>query len=123
MDRIEAMRVFVAVADAAGFAAGARRPGVSPPAVTPAVAALEAGVGPRLLQRTTRIVRLTEPGMRYLADCRRILGEIEEAEALAAGAHGQPRGQLVVTAPLMFGRLYVAPVVLDFLASYPDVTV
>ena len=116
------MRVFVAVAEAHGFAPAARRLAMSPPAVTRAVAALEERIGARLLHRTTRIVRLTEAGGRFLADCKRILGEIEEAEASAAGAHAEPRGQLAVTAPVMFGRMYVAPIVLDFLARYPRVT-
>ncbi len=122
VDRLETMRVFVAVAETRGFAPAARRLALSPPAVTRAVAALEERVGTRLLHRTTRIVRLTEAGSRFLADCKRILGEIEEAEASAAGSHAEPRGQLGVTAPVMFGRMYVAPVVLDFLARHPRVT-
>jgi DNA-binding transcriptional LysR family regulator len=65
---------------------------------------------------------LSEAGIGYLADCRRILGEIEEAEASAAGAHAQPRGQIGVTAPIMFGRMHVAPILLDFLARYPEMT-
>jgi DNA-binding transcriptional LysR family regulator len=116
------MRVFVAVAEVQGFAPAARRLAMSPPAVTRAVAALEERIGTRLLHRTTRIVRLTEAGSRFLADCKRILGEIEEAEDSAAGPHAEPRGQLAVTAPMMFGRMYVAPIVLDFLARHPRVT-
>jgi DNA-binding transcriptional LysR family regulator len=116
------MRVFVAVAEAQGFAPAARRLAMSPPAVTRAISALEERIGTRLLHRTTRIVRLTEAGNRFLADCKRILGEIEEAEASAAGSHAEPRGQLAVTAPVMFGRMYVAPIVLDFLAHHPRVT-
>jgi DNA-binding transcriptional LysR family regulator len=116
------MRVFVAVAEAQGFAPAARRVGMSPPAVTRAIAALEERIGTRLLHRTTRIVRLTEAGSRFLADCKRILGELEEAEASAAGSHAEPRGLLAVTAPVMFGRMFVAPLVLDFLARHPRVT-
>src|SRR5690349_3201169 len=123
MDRLETMRVFAAVADGRGFAPAARRLGLSPPAVTRAVAALEERLGARLLHRTTRVVRLTEAGERFLADCKRILGEVDEAEAAAAGSHAEPRGQLVVTAPLMFGRLHVAPIVLDFLRRHPQVAV
>jgi DNA-binding transcriptional LysR family regulator len=122
MDRIDEMRVFVAVADAGGFAAAARRLALSAPAVTRAVAALEARTGARLLQRTTRVVRLTDAGARFLADCRRILGEIEEAEASAAGAHAEPRGRVAATAPSMFGRLHVAPLVLEFLGRHPQVS-
>lgn len=121
MDRFDAMRAFVAVAEEGGFAAAGRALGLSPPAVTRAIAALEDRVGTRLLTRTTRVVRLTEAGTRYLVDCKRILGELEEADASAAGAHTEPRGTLNVTASVMFGRLYVAPILFDFLAQYPRV--
>lgn len=121
MDRLESMRVFVAVAEQSGFAAAARRLGLSGPAVTRAVAALEARLGSQLLQRTTRAVRLTESGTRFLADAKRILAEIDDAEASAAGAHRDPRGQLGITAPVMFGRMHVAPLLLDFLDTHPAV--
>lgn len=121
MDRLETLRVFVAVAEEAGFAPAARRLAMSPPAVTRAIAALEERIGTRLLHRTTRIVRLTEAGSRFLTDCKRILGELEEAEASAAGSHTEPRGQLRVTASMMFGRMFVAPLLLDFLARHPHV--
>jgi DNA-binding transcriptional LysR family regulator len=123
MDRLETMRVFVAVAEAAGFALAARRLAMSAPAVTRAISALEKRVGTRLLHRTTRVVRLTDAGVRFFADCKRILSEIEEAEGSAAGSHAEPRGRLTITASTMFGRLYVAPVIVDFLARYPLVTV
>jgi DNA-binding transcriptional LysR family regulator len=122
MDRHQSMRIFVAVAEEEGFAAAARKLGLSPPAVTRAVAELEQHLGTLLLHRTTRIVRPSEAGMRYLADCKRILAEIDEAEAAIAGAHLTPRGALVVTAPVMFGRLHVAPLLLDFLDAYPAVS-
>lgn len=122
MDRLEAMRVFIAVAEERGFAAGARRLGMSAPAVTRAVAALEERIGARLLQRTTRVVRLTEAGTRFATDARRILDEVERAEALAAGWHDVPRGLLTVTAPITFGRMFVAPVLLEFLKQYPQVS-
>jgi DNA-binding transcriptional LysR family regulator len=122
MDRFDAMRAFVAVAEAASFAAAARLLGQSPPAVTRAVAALEERIGARLLHRTTRRVRLTDAGAGYLIDAKRVLAELDEAEASAAGAHAAPQGQLGLTAPVMFGRMYVAPVVLDFLARHPAVT-
>jgi DNA-binding transcriptional LysR family regulator len=121
MDRLDSMHAFVAVADEEGFAAAARRLAASPPAVTRAVSALEKRIGARLFHRTTRIVRLTEAGERFLADCRRILAEIDEAEASAAESHAEPRGQVAVTAPAMFGRMFVAPIVLEFLARYPRV--
>lgn len=123
MDRFEAMRVFVTVATAGGFAPAARRLGLSPPAVTRAIAALEERVGTRLLHRTTRVVRLTEAGERFLADCRRILAEVEDAEAAAAGSHRELRGSLGVTASAMFGRLRVTPLVLDFLRRHPGLEI
>jgi DNA-binding transcriptional LysR family regulator len=123
MDRLRAMIAFVAVAEAEGFAAAAKRVGMSPPAITRAVAALEEHLGTRLFKRTTRVVRLSQAGVRFLADCKRILAEIEEAEASAAGAHAAPHGSVAMTAPAMFGRLFVAPLVTDFLAQHPQMRV
>ncbi|WP_019904314.1 LysR family transcriptional regulator [Methylobacterium sp. 77] len=123
MDRWQAMRVFVRVADNGSFAGAARQLHMSPPAVTRAVASLEDQIGTRLLTRTTRSLKLTEAGGRYLEDCRRILAEIEEAEAVAAGSSVTPSGTLTVTAPVQFGRLYVLPVILDYLARHPAVGV
>jgi DNA-binding transcriptional LysR family regulator len=120
MDKLEGMRIFVAVADARGFAPAARGLGLSPPAVTRAIAALEARVGAQLLRRSTRSVALTEAGARFHADCKRILAEVDEAEASASGVHSVPQGLLAITAPVMFGRLHVAPVLLDFLAQQPQ---
>jgi DNA-binding transcriptional LysR family regulator len=122
MDRFETMRVFVAVAEHRSFAAAGRQLTLSAPAVTRAVAALEARLGASLFRRTTRTVQLTEPGARFLSDAKRLLQEVEEAEQLARGAHSAPAGQLTITAPLMLGRMHVAPVVLAMLARYPEVT-
>lgn len=122
MDRLESLRVFVAVAESNGFAETARRLGLSASAVTRAVLALEQRLGAQLLHRTTRSLRLTEAGARFLDDCRRILADLDEAEASAGGAHTVARGQIAITAPSMFGRLYVAPLVLDFLERHPQVT-
>lgn len=122
MDRIAAMQAFIAVAETESFAAAARRLDLSPPSVTRAVATLEERIGTLLLHRTTRQVRLTEAGQRYLLDCRRIVAEVEEAEATAAGDHAEPRGSFTVTAPVMFGRIHVAPVLLDFLDAHPGVS-
>jgi DNA-binding transcriptional LysR family regulator len=123
MDRLQAMRVFVRVAETGGFADAARRLGLSPPAATRAVAGLEAAIGARLLTRTTRSVKLTEAGARYLEDCRRLLAELAEAEAAAAGSYATPTGTLTVTASLLFGQIYVLPVVLEFLGLHPAVSV
>ena len=123
VDRLETMRVFVAVAEARGFAAAARRLAMSPPAVTRAVAAVERRVGAQLIRRSTRVVKLTDAGERFLVDCKRILAAVQDAEASAAGAAGELRGPLTVTASVMFGELFVAPLLLDFLALHPLVTV
>jgi DNA-binding transcriptional LysR family regulator len=123
MDHLEGLRVFVAVAEAQGFAPAARRLALSPPAVTRAVAALERRLGAQLLQRSTRSVRLTEIGERFLDDCRRVLSDLEDAEALASGTHADAKGQLAITAPSMFGRMHVAPIALAFLAKHPQVSV
>jgi DNA-binding transcriptional LysR family regulator len=122
MDRIDAMNVFVAVADQQGFAPAARKLGLSTSAVTRMVAALEDKVGARLLQRTTRSVTLTDVGTRYLERARRILADIEEAEASTRAERTQPSGRLVISAPLVFGRLHVRPLVTAYLDRYPDVS-
>jgi len=123
MDRLDAMAAFVAAVDEGSLAGAARRLGRSPAAVTRAVALLERRTGTRLLYRTTRVVRLTEAGARYIATCRHVLTELEEAELLAAGERSAPRGILTVTAPAFFGRRYVRPLVDAFLRTYPDVKV
>ncbi|WP_295462867.1 LysR family transcriptional regulator [uncultured Pseudomonas sp.] len=120
MDRWQAMRVFVKVAETESFARTARELHLSAPAVTRLVAALEELVGARLLVRTTRSVRPTEAGARYLQDCRRILADIGEAELAAAGHYAKPVGTLTITAPLLFGQLHVLPLLLDYLERYPQ---
>ncbi len=115
------MRTFVAVAEEEGFAAAARRLSLSPAAVTRAVSALEDHLGARLLHRNTRVVRVTAAGAQFLVDCKRILGELADAEAAAAGSHAEPAGPLLVTAPVMFGRLFVAPLVFELLDRHPRV--
>lgn len=121
MDRLDAMRAFVSVADLAGFAPAARKLGLSASAVTRLVAGLEEHLGARLLQRTTRSVALTDVGARFLERARRILADMEEAEASAQTERTQPSGKLVVSAPLMFGRLYVGPIMSAYLKTYPSV--
>jgi DNA-binding transcriptional LysR family regulator len=113
------MNVFVAVAEEEGFAAGARRLRMSPPAVTRAVAALESRLGIKLLNRTTRYVRATDAGQRYLEDARRILADADAADEAAAGVNADPRGRLAVTAPVLFGRMFVMPGILEYLRRYP----
>ena len=122
MDRLLTLKIFVAVGEEQGFAAAARRLALSPPAVTRAVAELELRLGVQLLQRTTRIVRLTDAGARYLTDCKRLLAELEDAELALSGAHGELRGVISVTASVMFGRLFVAPLLLEFLERHKQVS-
>jgi DNA-binding transcriptional LysR family regulator len=122
MDRIEAMTVFVAVADLQGFAPAARKLGLSASAVTRMVAALEERLGARLLQRTTRSVMLTDVGARYLQRVHQILADIAEAERSAQAERAQPSGLLIVSAPVGFGRLHVTPLISVYLQRYPDVS-
>lgn len=123
MDRFQSMSVFIAVAEERAFAAAAKRLNMSPPAVTRSIAALEEHLGVKLLQRSTRIVRTTEAGLRYLEDARRILFELEAADEAAAGISAAPRGQLTVTAPVLFGRKFVIPGVVDYLHQFPETEV
>lgn len=119
MDRFHAIQVFVKVAELGGFAAAARDLSISPPAVTRAIAALENHLGTRLFLRTTRSIRLTESGRRFLEDTKRILLDLQEAEDAAAGSHGTPRGHLSITAPVLFGRMFVTPLLGVFLDRHP----
>ena len=123
MDRLQTLTAFVAVADEGGFAPASRKLNVSPPSVTRAIAELETRLGARLFHRTTRNVRLTEAGSRYLTDCRRILVEIEEADRHAAGVHAAPRGLVSLTASVVFGRTMVTPLLLTLLDRYPDISI
>jgi DNA-binding transcriptional LysR family regulator len=126
MDRLEAMAIFIAVVDEGGFAAASRKLKISPPVVTRAVGDLESMMGVRLLTRTTRIMRITEVGERYASDCRRILADIAdiaEMEEAAAGTHRSVRGRLIITAPVLFGRMFVTPVITAYLKRYPDTEV
>lgn len=122
MDRYSAMKIFIKVADNGSFAEAARVLYMSAPAVTRAIAYLEERVNARLFVRTTRAVKITEAGERYLRDCRRILADIEASEAAAGEAQSAPSGILTVTAPALFGRLFVLPVLMDYLQFYPRVT-
>jgi len=123
VDRFQEMQIFMAVAQEQGFSAAARRLGLSAASITRAVAALEQRIGTLLLTRTTRSVYLSEAGQRYLEDCRRILAEVQEAEDSAAGSHIHPRGQLTITAPVLFGELFVTPLMVEYLTQFPEVCI
>lgn len=121
MDRFATLSAFVKVAEMQGFAPASRRMGLSPSAVTRLVAALEDHLGVRLLQRTTRSVTLTDEGERYLLQARRILSELAEADASMQAARAAPSGRLVVSAPLVFGRIHVGPLLSAYLTRYREV--
>ena len=123
MDRLDLMTIFVAVAEAESFSGGARRLAMSPPAVTRAISTLESRLAVKLLDRTTRYVRVTELGQRYLDDARRIIAEVDEAEDALVGINGIPKGQLTLTAPVLFGKMFVMPVVVEYLQRYPSMDV
>ncbi|MCE3605352.1 LysR family transcriptional regulator [Massilia sp. P8910] len=123
MDRLYLMTVFVAVAEKESFAGAARQLGMSPPAVTRAIATLEARLAVKLLDRTTRYVRVTEVGQGYLQDARRIIIAADEADHAVVGGNAEPRGHLVVTAPVLFGRMYVMPGIIDYLRAHPGTDV
>lgn len=122
MDRFQALQVFVTVAETGGFAVAGRTLTMSPPSVTRIISALEDHLGTALFVRTTRSVGLTEAGERFLEDSRRVLTELAEAEEAAVGSHVTPRGELRITAPVMFGSMFVTPIIGDYLDMYEHVT-
>jgi DNA-binding transcriptional LysR family regulator len=123
MNRLESMSILVAVVDAGSLSAAARHLGMPLATVSRKVAELESHLKTRLLHRTTRQLSLTEAGASYVAACRRILEDIGEAERTATGEYAAPKGELVVTAPVVFGRLHIVPVVAEFLAQYPEIDI
>ena len=123
MDRIDAMKVFVAALNEGSLAGAGRKFGKSPAAVSRAIAFLEAQVGADLLHRTTRSIKLSEAGERYAVACRRILIDLEEVDMVAAGERSAPRGTLTVTAPVAAGEDLVRPILDAFMDEYPAVSV
>ncbi|TRC87937.1 LysR family transcriptional regulator [Mesorhizobium sp. WSM4310] len=123
MDRLEAMSLFVAAVEAGSLSAAARRFGIPLATVSRKVSDLERHLNTRLLNRSTRRLTPTDAGEAYLAACRRILDDVGEAERGAAGEYSAPTGELAITAPVVFGRLHLLPVVTGFLSAYPDVDI
>ena len=123
IDRLDAMRTFVAIADAGSFSAAARRLGISVPAVSRRIASFEERLGTLLMHRTTRSLDLTEYGSAYYAKAKRILSDVDEAEFSLADVRAAPSGLLRVTAPNVFGRRFVAPLMPQFLGLYPEIRV
>jgi len=123
MDRFEAMRTVLAAVDGGSLSAASRSLRLPLATVSRRVSDLEARLGAQLLVRTSRRLQLTEEGAAYVSAARRILDDLDDAERTVSGEYRVPRGELVVTAPIMFGKLHVAPIVQEFLAAYPDVSV
>jgi len=123
MDRFEALKTFVAVADHRSFAEAARRLRISPTAASRAIADLEEALGVTLLRRTTRAVGLTPEGAAYLDRCRIALDELDDAERSLRGENAEPRGELIVTAPVVFGRMHILPIVTKLLRAHPQLDV
>src|ERR1700744_1256748 len=123
MDRIDAMKVFIATLDEGSLAGAARPLGRSPAAVSRALAFLEEHTGTALLHRTTRTIKLSEAGERYAAACRRGLTELEEAHLLVVDEKSAPRGLLTITAPVAAGEDVLRPILVDFTERYPEVSI
>ncbi|HSC11082.1 MAG TPA: LysR family transcriptional regulator [Rhodanobacteraceae bacterium] len=123
MDRIEAMSVLLAAVETGSLSGAGRKLGMPLPTVSRKVSELEAHLKARLLHRSTRRLTLTDSGRAYVEACKRILNDVEEAERAAAGEYSAPKGDLVITAPIVYGRLHVLPVVTEFLRAYPDVDI
>jgi DNA-binding transcriptional LysR family regulator len=121
MDRLDAMGILVASVEEGSFSAASRKLGIPLPTVSRKVADLEGHLKTRLLVRSTRKLALTEAGVSYVTACKRILEDIAEAETQAAGEYTVPRGELTLTAPIVFGRLHMVPVVNEFLSRFAEI--
>ncbi len=121
MDRLDAMAVFQTVVEAGSLSKAGRKLGMPLATVSRKLSDLEAHLKARLLVRSTRQLTLTDAGHAYFAFCKRILEDVQEAEHLAAGEYTTPKGELIVTAPIVFGRLHVLPLVTEFLTAYPQI--
>ena len=123
MDRLDAMSVLLAVVENGSLSAASRALHSPLPTVSRKISELEAQLGVRLIVRTSRRILLTEAGEGYVSAAREILGRVEEAERRASGEYLSPRGDLTMTAPIVFGRLHVLPVITDFLKAFPDINI
>jgi DNA-binding transcriptional LysR family regulator len=123
MDRFDSMSILVTAVEAGSLSAAARRLGTPLATVSRKVSELEAHLKTRLLNRSSRRLTLTDAGRSYVASCKRILEDIEEAERAASGEYSAPKGDLIITAPISFGRMHVLPVVTAFLKAYPDIDI
>ena len=123
MDRLEAMSALLAAVEAGSLSGASRKLGMPLATLSRKVSELETHLRTRLVTRTSRKLILTDAGRSYVAACKRILDDVREAERAAAGEYSAPRGELIITAPIVFGRLHVLPVVIEFLNTYPEIDV
>ena len=123
MDRLDSMSILVTAVDAGSLSAAARQLRTPLATVSRKVSELEAHLKTRLLNRSSRKLTMTDAGRSYLEACRRILEDVAEAERAASGEYGAPKGDLIVTTPIVFGRLHALPVVTEFLAAYPEIDI
>ncbi len=123
MDRFDAIRTLLAAVDGGSLSAASRALGMPLPTVSRKVSELEAHLGTQMVVRTSRKLLLTDAGSAFVQASRRVLSDLDEAERAASGEYQAPRGELLITAPIMFGKLHILPVVLEFLRAYPDVNV
>ncbi|HEY0146210.1 MAG TPA: LysR family transcriptional regulator [Methylovirgula sp.] len=121
MDKLDAMAILLRVVEAGSLSAAAKRLGVPLATVSRRIAELEAHLQTRMLNRSSRHLGLTEAGRLYVEASRRILEQVEDAERAAMGVHKDPKGRLTVTAPIVFGRVHLIPIISDFMAEYPDI--
>jgi DNA-binding transcriptional LysR family regulator len=123
MDRLDAMSILLRVVEAGSLSAAARRLGTPLSTVSRKVSELEEHLKTRLLIRSSRRLTLTDAGRSYVAACKRLLDQLAEAERAASGEYSAPKGELVITAPIVFGRLHVLPIVIEFLNAYTDIDI
>src|SRR5882724_10246292 len=123
MDRLESMSILVKAVEAGSLSAAARQLGVPLTTVSRKVSELEAHLETRLLNRSSRKLTLTDAGRSYVTACRQILDDVSEAERGASGEYSAPKGNLIITAPVVFGRLHIVPIVSEFLKAYPDIDI
>src|ERR1700733_655486 len=123
MDRVEAMSIVLAVVEASSLSAAARRLNTPLATISRKVSELESHLQTRLFVRSSRKLVLTEAGSSYVAACKRILADLAEAERAVSGEYAAPAGELIVTAPISFARLYLIPILRDFFVAYPDIDV
>lgn len=123
MDKFDAMRVLLAVVDGGTLSAAGRKLGVPLPTISRKISELEAHLGAQLLVRSNRKITLTDAGAAYVVASKRIIDALTDADRAASGEYSAAKGELVITAPVVFGRLHVLPAVTDFLRAYPDIDI